>query len=160
MKYLVVMRHGKYNRSSGNLTYFGIEQMKIIAMEIKAIVGEIYHGHYLLSSTALRAEQSAKIIADSFALETFDREEEIYSPVKCYSSKLDYFESIDKLIAPHIEENDLVTIVSHHYVVNNYSKHVLNTLFREHDENINNSEVGEGIIFNIKAKTYQMLPKK
>jgi len=160
MKYLLVMRHGNYNRSSGNLTDFGKEQIKRIAEEMKTIIGEIYNGHYLLSSSAPRSKQSAKIIANFFGLEEFDREKEIYEPVRIYSSKLDYLKSIDNMIAPHIEENDIVTIVSHYYVVNNYPRHIVKTLFQKYDSDIINPEMGEGILFAVEAKTHQMLPRR
>ena len=155
MRHLFVIRHGDHNWE--DLSNRGRDQIEKIAEEIKAIVGEIHNGHYLLSSTAPRAEQSAQIIAKAFGLEVFDKDERLWTSRgdDLYQKEL---EAIDGMIAPHKDKYDIVTIVTHYEVVGSYPLHVVKTLFGK-DESIRRPEKGEGVHLDIEARTYQLLPR-
>jgi len=155
MKHLFVIRHGDYNWEG--LSNLGINQIERITEEMKTIVGEIYNGHYLLSSTAPRAEQSAQIIAKAFGLEAFDKDKRLWTHGGDDLYQKD--EAIDGMIAPHKDKNDIVTIVTHYEVVGSYPHHIAKTLFGR-DEWIRESKKGEGVHFDLEEKTYQLLPRR
>ena len=68
-------------------------------------------------------------------------------------------EAIDKMIAPYRNNHDIVTIVTHFEVVGSYPRHIAKTLLGR-DEIIGRPGKGEGVHFDLEAKTYQMLPRK
>ena len=155
MKHLFVIRHGDYDWE--DLSDYGKKQIERIAKDMKAIVGEIHNGHYLLSSTAPRAEQSAQIIAKAFGLEAFDKDERLWTDGG-HDLYQDELETIDEMIAPHKDKHDIVTIATHYEVVGSYPRHIVKTLFGR-DEHIRQPKKGEGVHLDLEARTYQMLPR-
>jgi len=155
MKQLFVIRHGDYDWK--DLSNSGEKQIERIAEDMKAIVGEMYDGHYLLSSTAPRAEQSTEIIAKAFGLESFDKNRRLWTGGgdNLYQEEL---EAIDAMITPYEDTHDIVTITTHYEVVGSYPRHIVRTLF-ERDEYIRRPEKGQGVHLDLEAKTYQMLPR-
>ncbi|MAG48020.1 hypothetical protein CL617_05420 [archaeon] len=97
MKHLFIIRHGSYDID--DLTQFGVKQIEEIAEEMKTIVGDNSNGHYLLTSTAPRAKQTAEIIAKEFDLKDFDRNEELWTGGGYISRE--GIETIDRIIEPH-----------------------------------------------------------
>jgi len=155
MRHLFVIRHGHY--AGRDLSDRGREQISHIAEDMKAIIGEMHNGHYLLSSTAPRAEQTAEIIAQAFGLEAFDKDERLWTGGGYISPE--EVEAIDGMIAPHKDKHDIVTISTHYEVVGSYPSHIAKTLFGR-DEYIRRPEKGEGVHLDLEAKTYQMLPRR
>lgn len=66
------VRHGQYEGEK--LTKQGIDNTDVLAEEMRNIIGGSGEGVYLLSSSALRAVQTAEIIADTLGLDDFYRE--------------------------------------------------------------------------------------
>ena len=156
MKHLFIIRHGVYE--SSDLTGYGQLQIARIAEEMKAIIGAAYNGHYLLSSTAPRAEQSGEIIAKAFGIGIFDRDQRLWTGGGENLSE-NQLKAIDTMIAPHKDKNDIVTITAHYEVVGSYPGHIVKTLFGR-DEYIQRPKPGEGIHLDLEGKTYQMLPRR
>jgi len=156
MKHLFVIRPGSYDYD--NLTDRGKEQIETIAEEMKAIVGENFNGHYLISSTAPRAEQTAEIIAKAFGLETFNRDKRLWTSGG-NDLRPEALKAIDEMIEPHKDGHDIVTISSHCEVTYSYPRHILSNVLKKGGR-IREPRKGEGVHFDLEAKTYQMIPKK
>lgn len=66
MKYIVVVRHGDYGRD-GHLNNFGFDQMNALAEKLKFLIGDARVA--VMSSPAIRARESAIIIANVFGVD-------------------------------------------------------------------------------------------
>jgi len=150
-----MVRHGSYDFDY-NLSERGKQEIQRISEDMMRIIGEASNGHYLLSSTASRAEQSAEIIARAFGLDSFEKRDRLWTRGG-YDFYKEELEEIDSMIAPHRDGHDVVTVVAHYEVVGSYSSHVVRTLFGR-DERIRRPEKGGGVHLNLETQTHQMLP--
>jgi phosphohistidine phosphatase SixA len=157
MKHLFILRHGEYD-SERNLSHEGQQQIERLVTDMKSIAGKTYKGHYLISSPAPQAEQSAQIIAQKFDLRSFERNHLLWTSGGNAFPAV-YFQVITSLIAKGLEESDLVTIVSHAEFVNAYPRLLIKELSGR-DENLEYIQKGEGYHLNLEAKKFQHLPLK
>lgn len=159
MKHLFVIRHGDYYSDSNarDLSARGISQIERIAKQMKEIVGGNFNRHYVLSSPAARAIQSADIIARFFGLKEFYQNRGLFTDHGKDLSK-EELKAIDAMILPHKDAHDIVTIVAHSEIVISYPHYILRTVYGE-DKKMRPAKKGEGVHFDLEARTYQMLPR-
>jgi phosphohistidine phosphatase SixA len=155
MKHLFIIRHGEPG-VNGNLTQTGMNQINRIVRDMKSIVGENNGTHYLLSSPAPKAEQSAQIIADGFGLKEFDRNYDIWTS-RGNNLSQEELEAVDDMIIPYKDNHDILTIVSHYELVGSYPEYIAKKLF-ERTELIRRPDIGEGVHLDLGLKNSQMLP--
>ena len=156
MKHLFLIRHGDYDKSSGSLTEEGIRQIELTSAMMKEIVGEDYDSHRILSSSARRARESAKIIEKTFGQEHTSN----YLPnLHTWSGKLshDQYNLFDNLVRTNKDQN-ILTIVGHSELTDLYSKHFDNSRF-EGSGRIKPPAKGEGVYFNIDSGTLKNLSR-
>jgi phosphohistidine phosphatase SixA len=151
MKHLFIIRHGDYN--DNGLTDKGREQIEKIADQMKGIIDSDYKSIYLLASPALRTIQSAEIIAKKFGLEKFEKNDLLLTRggVLELEKKL----AIDNLISQY-DNKDVVAVVAHLETAAQFSFYMARKTIGT-DRGLNGPEKGEGIYFNLEAKTCQMI---
>ena len=153
MNHLFVIRHGEYGVDY-NLDDIGRQQIESLVEQMKKIVGEIKNGFYLLSSTAPRAEQTAEIIAQAFGLEGFAKDKRLFTEGGYIPNSL--LEEIDGMISPHRETTGVIALSTHYEVVKKYPMHFLKKEFGR-EERIRGLDTGEGVHFDLEARTYQII---
>lgn len=128
MEYLFITRHGDFDSQTGNLTTLGKSQIASIAMQIQKYC--IDKTVVILTSTAPRALESTKIIAERILIRNIVQEQWLWSgndaPSFTYyhnqkpASIIEVIE--DKKTYQNIDilENDVVILVSHYEVVNQF----------------------------------------
>lgn len=154
MAQIFVIRHGHY--SGSDLTGRGRRQIEDTAVEMKAILGEMDGGHYLLSSTAPRARQSAEIIDQAFGIGFAEH-------LSLYTSggflRGDELEGIHSLVSPALEENSVVTLATHYEVANNYPRYLSHKMM-DMKIDLPHIEKGQGVHIDLAARTYQQIPRR
>ena len=158
MKHLFIVRHGVYHKEGLDLTPRGIAQIQKLAKEMKAITGGISRGHYLVSSSARRAEQSAQIIADAFGLKSFETKKNLWT-----NSWDDFYpellNEIDEIVESHRDTHEIMTLVTHYEVVNSYPSYASKWLIGR-EEKIRKILKGRAVHFNLENRTYQIIPNR
>jgi len=155
MKHLFVIRHG--DNIGNRLTVTGEYQIKALAEDMRAIVGEIYNGHHMISSTSPRALESADIIARAFGLGTFNRNARLWTKGGEGADEED-LKVVNALVKRHEDENDVVTLVTHYELVNVYPRYAMRDLFGM-DEEIPRPAKGRGIHIDIETESFQLIPR-
>lgn len=153
MKNLFLIRHGKYNGKTGNLTDWGKKQVSEVASQMFGDCKQI-NGIYLVSSDALRAVQTSEIIAKCFNLAGFLTDEELHTEGEELSEK--QIQYVDTLVTSS-KENNVVIISCHYDTVHSYGEYFLNFHGIAHDEI--EPETGEAVHINLEEKMYLILPR-
>lgn len=155
MRHLFVVRHGHYQGT--DLTPRGRRQIEVLAEEMRARVGPGARRIRILSSTAPRAKQTARIVADVFGRASFDREEclrtsggDDLSPV--------HLGEIDRLVAPLRARYDVIVICSHYEVVGSWARHAAKTLLGL-DEEFDAPAPGEAVHLDLTERSCRILPE-
>jgi broad specificity phosphatase PhoE len=143
MKTIVIARHGS-NTEKGNLSPQGKEQIKYLATLLKKVVKK----PAILTSTALRAVESAKILGSLFKVQA-EKHQFLYRGVE--------LEKLTNLIKSKAGTTDCIIIVTHLQYIDLFSKHIgkifLETNFSE-QQNIDN---GQALIINCKTKKINLV---
>ena len=156
MKHLFMVRHGKYDSKTGNLTNWGRTQINELARQMNRACGGLESSFYLLSSSAPRAEQTAEIIADALGLDSVDRDGRLLNEEDKLREK--EIKLIDTMLAPYRTAYDGIVVATHYSVVKSYSEYLLENEFGKSDVEIE-PEAGEAVHFDLIAKTFQILPR-
>ena len=153
MKDLFLIRHGKYDGKTGNLTEWGKKQVSEVASQMFRDCKQI-NGIYLVSSDAPRAVQTSKIISKCFNLDDFLIDGKLHTKGEELSEKQIQYN--DTLVTSN-EENNVVIISGHYDTVHSYGEYFLNFHEIAHDEI--EPETEEAVHINLGEKIYLILPR-
>jgi len=137
------------------LTNEGREQISRFAKEMKEIVGKKFNGLYLASSLYPSTIQSAYIIANTFDYTSFEQNEQLCDR-KLRGGQI---KSIDKMVNPHLNNNNIITLVTEKETFNSYLPHIAERLLGE-SESFRVFKEGEGVHFDLKNKMYEQIPRR
>lgn len=157
MRHLFSCRHGNYNEFTDRLNSDGEAQIRLLAESISIIINDI---PYLVSSTAPRAIDSAKILAEYFNLKSFDRETYLWCGSDAPEEFLTYEADSDrnKLIkmVNDRKANENLIIVSHKFSSEDLAYEVLNSLGI--DYKCFELKYGEAVHIDFEKRVHKFIP--
>ena len=157
MENLFVIRHGNYSKENGNLTSFGQDQIGILTNKIKNL--SLGTNAVIITSTAPRALQTSDIIRNILSIPDIVREPFIWShpddaPQLSYYKDQDPSKVMD--IVKKFMHNDVVILVSHYEVVNQFPKFFAKEVWNK-DLDFPKLEPGEAIHFDLQNEKFKVL---
>lgn len=145
MRHIYVIRHGSYDRRTGNLTEQGITQANKLAQIIQA------ENPQITSSPAKRAQQTAELLAQKLKchIDTHEALGEQNMPVE------DRVEAISQIVKNAKPELMLIT---HAGIVADYGTHLLKELGARKTQTLETVMPGEGLHYDIPRRKYLLIP--
>lgn len=158
MEQLFIIRHGDYNKVGG-LTILGKSQINQVATQIKKYCDG--KRVVILTSTAPRALESTKIIAEINQIEKIIRNQFLWSgddadPINSYYYNQNPSKIMDILDSDNLMENDIVIIVSHYEVVNQLPSFFFKVMLGQ-TQFCPNLKEGECLQIDIANKSFKLL---
>lgn len=145
MRQLYLIKHGSYNRRTGNLTEEGIAQANKLARTVAAERPQI------MSSPAERAKQTADILARRLQCPVHTNEA-LGTQSMPVEERIQAINQIVKNSRPEL------LIVTHAGIVADYGMHTLQE--QKARQSLEIIMPGEGLHFNILEKKYLLVPSK
>lgn len=159
MKHLFIARHGRYNICDDSLNNSGLEQMNLLAENIRGILNG--DSAYVISSTAKRAMQSSMILVNRLGLPEPEGIPYIWSgsdsPAESYYWDLDT-EKLMAIVDERKDKADGLIMMTHLEVAEAFPTYFLNKRLGI-DEYIEEIAKGQAVYFDLEKKSYEILPR-
>jgi hypothetical protein len=152
MKYLILVRHGSYDKYDGRISSFGKECISNLTRnKLKGVV-DSNEKTIIISSTAPRALDSAEIISDVLNIE-FEENTILWSDAEHRKN----FDNVLEMVRSYKEETDVLILVTHLEYVESFP-----CFFGRFELGVelDSDEIGKGEAWAIdcKNKTLTLLP--
>lgn len=157
MEHLFIVRHGDFDSQTRNLTDLGKKQISKIAMLIKNLLGT--KSSVIVTSTAPRALESSEIISESTKTQDLVKVDFLWSHPDD-APQLSYYRDQDPSKVMYILKNvmhkDVVILVSHFEVVNQFPKHFMQEMFGKTGDCPSLAK-GEALHIDVLKKEFRLL---
>lgn len=159
MRHLFIARHGKYG-GDDRISPYGVQEMKELGKAIKQISDG--NSIYLLSSTAPRAMDSSRVLADELGLNSeFETMDYLWTgdnpgtKYYCYSDKSR--NNLYQIVEERREKANSLIILAHFEIGKDFPSYFLQKEFN-HMINLWEINKGEAVHFDLLEKSHQILP--
>jgi len=150
---LVIVRHGSYNQGlrAEPLSEEGKQQIITLADKLKPTINKTYRWDvHLASSTALRAIQTAAILAENWGLESFETDRRIWTGGKLEDEQK---AEMDELIDSK-KHNGCIALCTHMGVGDNYPAYFLEKNYGR-VKKIHGLDNGEAIKIHVESGDFE-----
>lgn len=157
MEHIFIVRHGDFDSKTRKLTDLGKKQIAKVAIQIKNLLGA--KSSVIVTSTAPRALESSEIISETTKTQDCVPVEFLWShpddaPSGGYYS--DQNPSKVMAILKEFMQKDIVILVSHHEVVNQFPKYFMQEVFGK-TSSCPKLEKGEALHIDVLKQSFKIL---
>ncbi len=158
MKNLFIARHGDYDMKNGQLTDEGRRKVAVLGGKIKTVTktGSLH----IMSSPAVRAYQSAEVLAGILGVAEIERVPYLGSDPDLEGSFSEFevgsLNKMTNIVNSRINKADSVVMVTHYEVCKYFSPHYAKISLGFHDP-LRELEKSEAFYFNLERKSVGIL---